>query len=218
MRVPHEVERSQFAHCLMQQEVAFYETNAPSWVSPVANHLFYNICVFIPRQLNLPSAHLGCWLLTTFLLIPSHGLTGALSAAFTNTALDVVRSGSFLWRRRHSEAVHGGRRRLKRWGWHPCFCGMHVHTCSRVWSSCAYLGTRCLQWLQREVRKRFKQKTINKNLIWSARYVYQLISSWFTTFSKHIFNPEDTSPDSWDATLWPRNINWFALVCDGTDF
>lgn len=123
-----------------------------------------NTCVFIPGQLNLHSA---CWWLVSYYLclIKSHGVTEALAATFTNTALDVVHSGSFLWRRHCSEAVPGSLR-------HPCFCRMHVHTWSCICSSCADLGTRCLPWLQREVRERFKQKT---SQVQTAQDVFHLI-------------------------------------------
>lgn len=109
-----------------------------------------DICVFISGQLNL---HDACWSLvsSSSSLIKSHGLTGALAAAFTDTALDMMHSGSFLWHRHCSEALPGSLR-------HPCFCRMRVHTWSRIFSRCADLGTRGLQRLQREVRKRFKQE------------------------------------------------------------
>lgn len=156
---------------------ADFNFESPHWVI-ISLIMSANTCVFILRQLNLHSA---CWSLVSyyFCLIKSHGLTEALAAAFTSTALDVVRSGSFLWHRHCSEAIPGSLR-------HPCFCRMHVHTWSRICSRCADLGTRCLQWLQREVRKRFKQKTKKKHLRYKLPRMCST-SSWFTAVSKHIF-------------------------------
>lgn len=106
-----------------------------------------DICVFIPEQLNLYTAF---WSLASYWVsfIKSHGLS---YWSFSSSILDVVRSGSFLWYSHCSEAVPGCLR-------HPCFCRIRVHTWSGICSRCADLGTRCLQWLRREVRKRFKQE------------------------------------------------------------
>lgn len=121
----------------------------------------------------------------------------------------MVHSGSFLWHGHCSEAVPGSVR-------HPCFCRMRVHTWSRIFAGCADLGSRGLQWLQREVWKRFKQEKKNhRNKLPRMSFTSSHLDS---CLFPNTFSTLKTWVNTWAASLWPSNINWSALVCDHTDF